>query len=328
MGGERPEAEEADPRVAALEGERDALHKRVRELERTVRRLRTDLEFVESLSERQKRVMRESYVRLEAEVEERRQMELALRQAKLRAEQANVAKSQFLANMSHEIRTPMNGVVGMAELLRDTPLDDEQQEYVQGIGECAEALLTVIDDILDFSKIEAGRLAFEEVPFEPRGVLGGAGAMFGHRAAARGLTLTLEGEAEIPERVVGDPGRVRQVLNNLLSNAIKFTREGEVEVRMGFAATPGGAAGEGLLWFTVRDTGIGIAPQALSALFQPFTQADASTTRRFGGTGLGLAISRQLCRMMGGDIDVQSHEGVGSTFRFEVRVGAAEAAPA
>jgi PAS domain S-box-containing protein len=250
----------------------------------------------------------------------RKRDEEALRRAKEAAEAGNEAKSRFLATMSHEIHTPMNGVMGFAQILRTTPLDAEQREYVNLIEQSGHALLLIIDDILDYAKITAGHLAFETVPCYVAVVVGQACEAVRPRATEKGLTLRWVIAPEVPARIVSAPQRLGQILAKLLDNAVKFTERGGIEVRVACLGRQAEPAGRDrcTLEFAVCDTGIGIAPEALERIFQPFAQADTSNSRKFGGTGLGLPIARRLCELLDGGLAVTSQPGQRTTFIAQI----------
>ncbi len=255
------------------------------------------------------------------DVTDRKKSEEDIRRAKEMAEDATRAKSEFLANMSHEIRTPMNAIIGMSHLALQTALDNKQRNYIEKVNRAAESLLGIINDILDFSKIEAGKMSMEQVDFRLEDVLDHVANLIGMKAEDKGLELLFSTADDVPTALIGDPLRLGQILANLGSNAVKFAEQGEIVLGIEVAGQQGDPGGEVELHFWVKDSGIGMTPEQCERLFQSFSQADSSTTRRYGGTGLGLAISKTLVEMMQGRIWVESAVGQGSTFHFHVRFG-------
>ncbi|PCI23076.1 MAG: hypothetical protein COB67_13085 [SAR324 cluster bacterium] len=280
----------------------------------TSEKLQAKIQQLEKELEMERELNRSLYQRqqndfLLLEIKDRTDSELKALEAQEKAEEALRAKSQFLANMSHEIRTPMNGMLGMLELLGDQDLTEEQDDFVNTAVQSGEALLGIINDILDFSKIEAGKLELENISFELYQLIEDVCTLQAKLAHGKGVELICYISSAIPTQVMGDPTRLRQIINNLLNNAIKFTAQGEVQICIEKIS-------DDMLYFAVMDTGIGISPEQQKFVFQPFSQADGSTTRKYGGTGLGLSITRRLIQLMGGDLMLDSTAGKGSTFSF------------
>jgi signal transduction histidine kinase/ActR/RegA family two-component response regulator len=278
-------------------------------VKRSFKQLERQATAAELAAKQSKKLLLSTNEDLLATIERHKCTEMALREAQARAEQASQAKGRFLANMSHEIRTPLNGVLGALQLLCETGLNEDQRGLIKVVQNSAEALLELIGDVLDFSKIEAGRLDLAPEPFDLRRLLEDVVVLERHAARTRGIELEWRLDRRLPRWVRGDPVRLRQVLLNLLSNAIKFTAAGRVRL----SARPA-ARGGNQICFRVCDTGIGIEREKQELVFDSFTQADSTTTRRYGGTGLGLTICRQLCRLMGGDVRLRSKPGKGSVF--------------
>ncbi len=260
--------------------------------------------------------------RLRQQTQQSAELARGLRRERDRANAATEAKSRFLANMSHEIRTPMNGVMGMLNLLMETGLDAHQYRLAKTAKRSADDLLSIIDDILDDSKLEAGRVELETMWFDPRQISGGVHSLFADRARAKGLEFVCDCPDDLPVGLIGDPTRLRQVVLNLVGNAIKFTEAGGVALALSHRPLDARRVEIG---FEVRDTGIGIPADVIDNLFSRFTQADSTTTRKYGGTGLSLAISRQLVELMGGRIEIESEPGQGSRFRFAIILNLADA---
>ncbi len=276
-----------------------------------------DTSIVPILDERGKP---KQYVAVRTDITSRKHAEAQARHAAAQAERAARAKSDFLATMSHEIRTPMNGVAGMAHLLGETGLNDEQGRYLTALSTSANALLILIDDILDYSKLEAKKFEIDAAPFSLRELMGGVDELLSIKAEQKAVEFAAVVDRDIPDQLIGDAGRLRQILVNLGNNAVKFTHSGSVVIEVKADPAAGDTDEPGLLHFSVTDTGIGMTQETADRMFTPFTQADASTVRKYGGTGLGLSIAQKLCGLMGGVVTVESAAGAGSVFRFSIRL--------
>lgn len=313
-----PVDEIAQAAARALLPEADEPARRAWIVDRMAARQRDGREFEQHLpggvivATSERRTATGGVVSISRDVTAQRAAAAELERARHAAESANEAKTRFLATMSHEIRTPLNGVLGMNSLLLATDLDERQRTYAQTIHRSGEALLAIINDILDISRLEAGRVTLEPAPFDPRALVDEVATLLRPRAADKGVTMTVAHDAGVPSRLLGDAGRIRQILVNLAGNAVKFTEHGRIELASAARARRDGRVD---LLLAVRDTGIGIPPEALPTLFDRFTQADSGIARHFGGSGLGLAISRELAELMGGAIEVDSRAGEGSSFR-------------